>query len=52
MNDENVTFDQYRDEWLADVREGQPSTVELGRRFARKLFTAWQPSVDGTSLDT
>lgn len=51
MNDENVTFDQYRDEWLADVREGQPSTIELGRRFARKLFTAWQPSVDGTSLD-
>jgi len=35
------SFEEYREEWLADVREGDPSTTELGHRFARKLVTQW-----------
>ena len=37
----NPTFEEYRQEWLADVRHGTPSTTELGHRFARKLITQW-----------
>ncbi len=36
-----ITFDDYREEWLEDVRAGKPSTTELGHRFARKLLTQW-----------
>ncbi len=36
--DENaVSFEAFKEEWLAEVREGAPSTVELGRRFAWKI---------------
>jgi len=35
------SFEEYREEWLTDVREGNPSTTELGHRFARKLVTQW-----------
>jgi len=37
-----VTFEAFREQWLADVREGSPSTTELGHRFARKLLTQWK----------
>lgn len=37
-----VSFDHFRQEWLADVLTGEPSTVEKGRRFARKLLTQWR----------
>lgn len=36
-----ITFEQFRDQWLAEVRDGNPSTVELGNRFARKLLVQW-----------
>ncbi|WP_445307173.1 AIPR family protein [Microcoleus vaginatus] len=36
-----VDFETFRTEWLTDVVEGNPSTVELGKRFARKLITQW-----------
>jgi hypothetical protein len=36
-----ITLKQFSEEWLSDVQAGQPSTVELGRRFARKLITQW-----------
>jgi hypothetical protein len=34
-----LTFEAFREEWLEEIREGSPSTTELGHRFARKLFT-------------
>lgn len=34
-------FKEYRKVWLRDVNEGNPSTLELGQRFARKLITQW-----------
>ena len=36
---EGVAFSDFREAWLLSVREGSPSTVELGRRFALKLVT-------------
>ena len=33
------SFEEYRQEWLIDVRQGEPNTSELGHRFARKLIT-------------
>jgi AIPR protein len=41
MNDQ-VSFDDFREQWLKDVQEGNPSHIELGHRFAHKLFTQWR----------
>ena len=35
------SYEEYREEWLEDVAAGNPSTVELGNRFAHKLITQW-----------
>ena len=37
----NLTFDQFSSQWLAEITEGTPSTVELGHRFARKIIVQW-----------
>ncbi len=37
----DVSFEGFREAWLASVREGKPSTRDLGRRFAVKLVTQW-----------
>jgi hypothetical protein len=36
------TYEQFRNEWLESMREGAPTTVELGNRFAAKLITQWR----------
>jgi hypothetical protein len=36
-----LSFDAFEKEWLIDVQAGNPSTVELGNRFSRKLVTQW-----------
>lgn len=36
------SYEAFRDEWLDDVRQGAPSTVELGNRFAAKLVAQWR----------
>lgn len=41
MGNEQVSFEQFREVWLADIREGDPSTTTLGHRFARKLLCQW-----------
>ena len=38
---QNLSFEEYLADWLTDVQEGSPSTIELGRRFAHKLITQW-----------
>jgi AIPR protein len=47
---EEVSFESFREQWLAEILEGKPSTVELGHRFARKLVTHWM-DVDDTAPD-
>lgn len=37
----DISFEQFRDEWLLDVQTGSPTTIELGSRFARKIVTQW-----------
>ena len=42
LNAENeVSFEQFCQEWLVEVKEGQPSSLDIGRRFATKLITQW-----------
>src|SRR4051794_26146441 len=41
MENQDIGFEQFREEWLADVRANNPSSIELGNRFARKLLTQW-----------
>lgn len=38
---QSVDFEAFRKEWLKDITQGNPSTVELGNRFSRKLITQW-----------
>ncbi len=40
-------FTSFLEAWLGDVREGDPSTVELGNRFSRKLITQWLDVEEG-----
>lgn len=35
------SYDDYRNEWLSDVTSGNPTTTQLGTRFAHKLTTQW-----------
>jgi len=46
----DISFDQFRQEWLSEVTEGNPTTVELGHRFAYKLVTQWL-EIEGASED-
>lgn len=46
----DISFDQFRQEWLAEVTADDPTTVELGHRFAYKLVTQWL-EIEGASED-
>ena len=45
-----LSFDAYRSEWLREIEDGSPTTVELGRRFAHKLLSDWL-ELDEASAD-
>ena len=45
-----IAFEDYHAEWLREVQEGNPSTTELGHRFACKLMTQWR-DIDDASDD-
>ena len=47
---EVITFEAFRQQWLTDVQEGNPSNVEIGHRFAHKLLTQWL-DIEGTTDD-
>ena len=36
-----VSYQQFCDEWLAEIEAGEPSTLDKGRRFASNLITQW-----------
>lgn len=48
--DSHPEFIDFREEWLADIRQDGLSTTELGHRFARKILTQWR-DVDEASDD-
>ena len=49
-SERGVVFEDFLTQWLEDITDGSPSTLELGRRFARKLVTQWK-DVDPDSDD-
>ena len=36
-----VTYEQFREEWLREISEGNLSSLDKGRRFASKLICQW-----------
>ena len=36
-----MSYDEFKKVWLEEIIEGNPSTVELGNRFARKILGNW-----------
>jgi len=36
-----ISFEQFKSEWMESVQADNPSTVQLGNRFAHKLITQW-----------
>lgn len=45
---DTITFEQFKDVWLSDVRAGSPSTTDLGHRFAQKILAQWLDVGEGT----
>jgi hypothetical protein len=37
-----LSFEDFKRSWLKDILTGDPSSLEKGRRFARKLVTQWK----------
>ena len=48
---DSISFDEYRTTWLEEITEGNPSTVELGHRFAKKLIMEWTEYTDASEND-
>ncbi len=46
-----VTFEDFREEWLKEITEGDPSATEKGRRFARKMLIQWREDINEASDD-
>ena len=43
-----ITYEQFREEWLSDISESNLSSLQKGRRFGAKLMSQW---LDVTSDD-
>ena len=39
--DDKVSYEQFREAWLTEIKEAQVSPLEKGRWFAAKLVTQW-----------
>ncbi len=46
--DTTITFELFKEQWLEEIVEGNPSTVQLGNRFSRKLISQWLDFDEGT----
>ena len=38
---DEITYEEFREEWLAEFRTGTLTSLEKGQRFAIKLVTQW-----------
>jgi AIPR protein len=45
-----ISLEQFEAQWLEDVKAGQPSTTQLGHRFAEKLLRDWH-EIDSSSSE-
>ena len=39
--DKQITYEQFREEWLADIESEDLSPLDKGRRFGTKIITQW-----------
>lgn len=46
----DVTFNDFRASWLESIAVGNPTTVQVGQRFANKIVSQWL-DLDDESLD-
>lgn len=44
-----VLFEQFEEQWLEEIREGTPTTTQLGNRFAQKILRDWHEIDDATT---
>ena len=47
---EMITFEDFAEQWLEDIKSGNPSTVEIGHRFAEKILRDWH-EIDADSAE-
>lgn len=38
---QTISFDDFKANWLKDITDGNPSSVEIGNRFSKKLIMQW-----------
>jgi hypothetical protein len=48
--DDLVSFEDFKSSWLDSITAGNPTTVQLGQRFADKIVSQWL-DIDDDSLD-
>ncbi|MGN6567975.1 MAG: AIPR family protein, partial [Flavipsychrobacter sp.] len=41
MSENLISFDDYKSQWLEEILQNNPNTVQKGHRFAKKLITQW-----------
>ena len=46
----DVSFEDFKASWLESITAGNPTTVQLGQRFAEKIVSQWL-DIDDESLD-
>jgi hypothetical protein len=44
-----ISLNDFEEQWLEEIREGQPSTTLLGNRFAQKMLRDWQEIDEATA---
>lgn len=44
-----ITFAEFEEQWLEEIRVGTPSTTQLGNRFAQKILRDWHEIDEATA---
>lgn len=44
-----ITFEEFEDQWLQEIRADNPSTTQLGNRFAQKILRDWHEIDEATA---
>ena len=45
-----ITFEEFETQWLEEVQSENPSTTQLGNRFAQKILRDWH-EIDGVAAE-
>jgi hypothetical protein len=51
MSIDDISFDEFKSEWLEDIKAGSPTSVEKGHRFAKKLVMQWTDWTEASEND-